>query len=81
MSSFIYIVLTLLTFATLTMGNITFTVVLSIVLLFCITFLKGQLISDYFMGLGEVQLRYRIIPILWLIFVITGILIAYFLPV
>ncbi len=44
------------------------------------TFLKGQLISDYFMGLKEVQLKYRIIPILWLILILSLIAVAYYLP-
>ncbi len=44
------------------------------------TFLKGQLISDYFMGLKEVQLKYRIIPTLWLTLILSLIAIAYYLP-
>lgn len=44
------------------------------------TLLKGQLISDYFMGLKEVQLKYRIIPILWLILILSLIAVAYYLP-
>ncbi|MBV5322154.1 MAG: cytochrome C oxidase subunit IV family protein [Sulfuricurvum sp.] len=44
------------------------------------TFLKGQLISDYFMGLKETRLRYRLIPTLWLILILSMIAVAYYLP-
>lgn len=44
------------------------------------TFIKGQLISDYFMGLKEVRLRYRIIPSLWLLLILSLIATAYYLP-
>ncbi len=45
------------------------------------TFVKGALVSDYFMGLKTVQLKYRLIPILWLGIVISLIAAAYYLPV
>jgi hypothetical protein len=45
------------------------------------TFIKGQLVIDYFMGLKNVRLRYRIIPTIWLSIVITLIGVAYYLPV
>lgn len=44
------------------------------------TFIKGQLVIDYFMGLKEIRLRYRIIPALWLLSVLALIAIAYYLP-
>ncbi len=44
------------------------------------TFIKGQLLIDYFMGLKNVRWRYRIIPTLWLGMVISSIALAYFLP-
>ena len=49
------------------------------VLLFT-TFVKGQLVIDYFMGLKNVSLKYRLIPTLWLGTVISLIAIAYYLP-
>ena len=45
------------------------------------TFIKGQLVIDYFMGLKDVRLRYRIIPTLWLSIIITLIGVAYYLPI
>ncbi len=49
------------------------------VLLFT-TFIKGQLVIDYFMGLKNVSWKYRIVPTLWLSIVITLIAVAYYLP-
>ncbi|MEN8147012.1 MAG: cytochrome C oxidase subunit IV family protein [Campylobacterota bacterium] len=45
------------------------------------TYIKGQLVIDYFMGLKDVRLRYRVIPALWLIAVLSLIAVAYYLPV
>jgi len=50
------------------------------VLLFT-TFIKGQLVIDYFMGLKDVRLLYRLIPTLWLSIIITLIGVAYYLPI
>ncbi|MDD2266789.1 cytochrome C oxidase subunit IV family protein [Sulfuricurvum sp.] len=44
------------------------------------TFLKGQLVIDYFMGLKEVKFKYRIIPTLWLSVVLSLVAVAYYLP-
>jgi cytochrome c oxidase subunit IV len=51
-----------------------------VALLLISTFLKGQLISDYFMGLKETRLRYRVIPTLWLFLILSLIAVAYYLP-
>jgi hypothetical protein len=48
------------------------------VLLFT-TFVKGALVSDYFMGLKNVSRGYRLIPIIWLIVVLSLIGVAYYL--
>jgi len=45
------------------------------------TFIKGAMVSDYFMGLRTVQLKYRLIPTLWLGIVLSLIAVAYYLPV
>ena len=50
-----------------------------IAVLLVTTFIKGQLIIDYFMGLKEVQFKYRVIPIVWLVFVLVFIGIAYYM--
>ncbi|HQS72239.1 MAG TPA: cytochrome C oxidase subunit IV family protein [Sulfurovum sp.] len=44
------------------------------------TFIKGQVVIDYFMGLKYVQLRYRFIPTAWLFTIILLISVAYYLP-
>jgi cytochrome c oxidase subunit IV len=44
------------------------------------TFLKGQLVIEYFMGLKEVKFKYRIIPTLWLSVVLSLVAVAYYLP-
>jgi len=43
------------------------------------TFVKGALVSDYFMGLKSVSMKYRLIPIIWLTVVIVLIGVAYYL--
>jgi len=43
------------------------------------TFIKGALVSDYFMGLKNVSTKYRVIPLIWLLVVIILIAIAYYL--
>ncbi len=45
------------------------------------TFIKGALVSDYFMGLKNVTMKYRLIPIIWLGVIILLIGVAYYLPV
>jgi cytochrome c oxidase subunit 4 len=40
-------------------------------LLLLITVIKGQLIIDYFMGLKSTRWRYRLIPTLWLVLVLS----------
>ena len=75
----IFIALVLLTiFAFLSgwLGLVTSSIV-SVLLI--TTFIKGQLIIDYFMGLKDVQFKYRVIPTIWLGFVITFIAIAYYI--
>jgi len=42
------------------------------------TFIKGQLIIDYFMGMKNVAFVYRVIPMLWLVGVIASIAFAYY---
>ena len=47
------------------------------VLLFT-TFVKGQLVIDYFMGMKNVSLKYRLIPTIWLFVVISSIAVSYY---
>jgi len=50
-----------------------------IAVLLVTTFIKGQLIIDYFMGLKEVQFKYRVIPTVWLSVVLIFIGVAYYM--
>jgi hypothetical protein len=50
------------------------------ILLLLGTLIKGQLVIDYFLGLKEVRLRYRLIPTVWLVLIISLISLAYYLP-
>ena len=54
---------------------------LVVIILLITTFIKGQLVIDYFMGLKDVETKYRIIPTIWLVLVLFLIAIAYYLPV
>lgn len=53
----------------------------SVAILLITTFIKGQLVIDYFMGLEKIQLKYRIIPVVWLVTVLFLIATAYYYPV
>jgi len=48
------------------------------VLLFT-TLIKGQLVIDYFMGMKNVSLKYRLIPTMWLFVIISSIAVSYYL--
>ena len=52
-----------------------------VALLLVTTFIKGQLVIDYFMGLKGVSLSYRLIPTLWLLLMVSMIAVAYYLPI
>jgi hypothetical protein len=43
------------------------------------TFIKGQLVIDYFMGMKNVSLKYRLIPTFWLTLVLSLVATAYYL--
>ncbi len=76
----VWFTLVLLTLFAFLLGYLN-TINTSIVSLLLIsTFIKGQLVIDYFMGLKNVRLRYRSIPALWLFTVISLIATAYYLP-
>jgi len=52
-----------------------------VAILLITTFIKGELVIDYFMGLKTVKLKYRLIPLIWLGTVISLIAVAYYLPI
>ena len=71
-STLIYIILLILTSSTLLIGLSSWGLFATIIVLLSILF-KGQLIIDYFMGLKEVQFKYRLILLVWLGVVTAGI--------
>jgi len=75
----IYITLIFLTLLAFVFGWFKLVSSTIVAILLVTTFIKGQLIIDYFMGLKEIQLKYRIIPTIWLGFVIFFIGIAYYM--
>lgn len=79
-TTIIYISLLLLTTLTFLLGKSeTFTFTFIVIILIT-TFLKGQLIIDYFMELKYVDLKYRLFLSIWLILVISLIGLSYFIP-
>lgn len=77
----IFIILAVLSFSAFLVGYLDLFSGFFAILLVVSTFIKGQLISDYFMDLKEVEYNYRLIPTLWLVVVLSLIAIAYMLPV
>jgi len=75
---FTLVVLTLFAFSLGVLNTINTSMV---AILLISTFIKGQVVIDYFMGLKNVRLRYRLIPSMWLFMVISLISIAYYLPI
>ncbi len=71
----ILVILTLFAFISGWFGLINSTI---IAVLLVTTFIKGGLVAEYFMGLKEVQFKYRIIPIVWLVFVLSLVGVAYY---
>jgi len=78
---YVWIILVILTIFAYLLGYLKLIGTSLVGVLLLSTFIKGQLVIDYFMGLKTVQLKYRLIPILWLGIVISLIAAAYYLPV
>jgi len=76
---FVWIILVILTIFAYLLGYLQLIDTALVAVLLGTTFIKGVLVSEYFMGLRNVAWRYRIIPIIWLFVVITLIAIAYYL--
>ena len=77
----IWIILVLLTLFAFLVGWIKLVNSLFVSILLVTTFIKGQLVSEYFMGLKNVTIKYRMIPTIWLFIVLTSIAIAYYSPI
>ena len=77
---FIWVVLVVLTVFAYLLGYLEYINSLFVAVLLLTTFIKGQLVVDYFMGLKDVKLKYRLIPSIWLGFVLSLIAVAYYMP-
>ena len=77
----IWIILVVLTLFAFGIGYLKYVNASLVAILLLTTFIKAQLVIDYFMGLKNVQLKYRMIPIIWLGVTLSLIAIAYYLPV
>ncbi len=78
---YIWIVLVFLTLFAFLVGYLKLVSFALIIVLLITTFIKGQLVADYFMDLKNVKNSYRFIPTIWLTFVLSMIAVAYFLPI
>ena len=74
----VWIILLVLTIFAYLLGYLELIDTSLVAVLLVTTFIKGTLVSDYFMGLREVALKYRMIPIIWLFVVILLIGVAYY---
>jgi len=77
---YVWIILILLTIFAFLLGYLKYISTLLVGALLVTTFIKGQLVIDYFMGLKSVQLKYRLIPTIWLATVVLLIAVAYYFP-
>jgi len=78
---YVWIVLVVLTIFAYLLGYLKIISTSLVAVLLLTTFIKGALVSDYFMGLRDTGMKYRLIPILWLSVIISLIAVAYYLPV
>ena len=76
----IWILLLALTLFAFLIGWLKLTNSFFIAILLSATWLKGQLVADYFMELSQVSLKYRMIPALWLLIVLSLIGVSYYFP-
>lgn len=81
MSIKVWILLIGLTSITFLMGYLELVSPFVVVILLLSVFIKGHMISEYYMGLREVKFIYRIIPTVWLIFVLSLISYTYYFPI
>ena len=78
---YIWVTLVLLTFFAFFLGWLKLVSVTLVGVLLVSTFIKGQLVIDYFMGLKDVALGYRLIPTVWLFLMVSLIAVAYYMPI
>ena len=77
----IWIILVILTIFAYLLGYLNYINESLVAILLFTTFVKGQLVIDYFMDLKTVELKHRLVPTLWLIITISLLGIVYYLPV
>lgn len=77
---YVWIILVILTVFAYLLGYLKYVSTSFVAVLLITTFIKGQLVIDYFMDLKHVQLKYRLIPMIWLSITISLIAVAYYLP-
>jgi hypothetical protein len=75
----VWIVLVLLTIFAYLLGYLKLIDTSLVAALLVTTFIKGALVSEYFMGLNYVSMKYRVIPIAWLGVVLVLVGVAYYL--
>jgi cytochrome c oxidase subunit IV len=75
----VWIVLLVFTIFAYLLGKLHLISSLLVGVLLVTTFIKGQLVIDYFMGMKNVSLKYRLIPTLWLVTILSLIATAYYL--
>lgn len=80
MTTKIWIALVVLTLMTFLAGYLKLVSSFVVVLLLISILIKGQLIIDNFMGLKNVEWKYRMIPSIWLILVVSSIAYFYYIP-
>ncbi len=78
---YVWIILVILTIFAYLLGYLKLISSSLVAVLLLTTFIKGALVSDYFMGLKDVNMKYRFIPIIWLGVIILLIGVAYYLPI
>jgi len=75
----IWIILIALTIFAYLLGYLKYIDSALVSILLITTFIKGALVIEHFMGLKDVAFKYRVIPTLWLAFVLSAIAVAYYL--
>ena len=78
---YVWIILVVLTAFAYLLGYLKMISTALVAVLLFTTLIKGVLISDYFMGLKDIKMKYRLIPVIWLGVIIVCIAVAYYLPV
>ena len=74
----VWIVLVILTVFAFGVGYLELVSSTFVIILLISTFFKGQLVIDYFMGLKDVELKYRLIPTTWLLFILSIVSFTYY---